>query len=96
LKSCKIIFGNKPIVFDFIELNEYFRADYLPEKSLFSKREMEVLHWLLLGKTIPMIAQILEIKPRTIKAHIANAKKKANCQTLFQIGYYYAKIQRGR
>ena len=65
---------------------------YLIENKILTKREMEVLYWLKFGKTTQMVADILGIKQRTIKAHIANIKQKTNCQTLFQVGYFYAKI----
>ena len=36
-----------------------------------------------------MIARILDVKERTIKAHVANIKDKTNLNTLFQLGCYF-------
>jgi DNA-binding CsgD family transcriptional regulator len=68
-----------------------FTNHYTENKTL-THREKEVLHWLALGKTAEMTAQILDIKQRTVKAHIVNIKQKINCYTLFQLGCYYAKV----
>lgn len=51
-----------------------------------TNREIEVLKWLVEGKTIPAIAIILGISTRTIEKYVYNIKEKLYCQTLFQVG----------
>lgn len=49
-------------------------------------RELECIHWLTLGKTVPEIGIILGISTRTVEKFIASLKLKFNCNTLFQLG----------
>jgi transcriptional regulator EpsA len=44
-------------------------------------RELEILHWVNLGKTNWEIAKILEISPLTVKNHVQNIFRKLNVQT---------------
>lgn len=41
-----------------------------------SKREREVLRWVILGKSDRDIGQILSISPKTANAHVENIKRK--------------------
>lgn len=49
----------------------------LPQ-ALFSKREIQVLHWVRNGKTNLEISQILEISQPTVKSHVQNIMRKLN------------------
>jgi len=49
-------------------------------------RELECIHWLIRGKTVPEIGVILNISKRTAEDYIANVKDKLGCYTLFQLG----------
>lgn len=51
-----------------------------------SSRELDCIHWLLKGKTVPEIAIILEISHRTVEKFILNLKTKLGCHSLFQLG----------
>jgi transcriptional regulator EpsA len=44
-------------------------------------REVEILHWVNMGKTNWEIAQILEISPLTVKNHVQNILRKLNVQS---------------
>jgi DNA-binding NarL/FixJ family response regulator len=39
------------------------------------------------------IAENLHISRRTVKAHIENCKEKLRCDTLFQLGQMYHKLE---
>lgn len=43
-----------------------------------SPRELDVLHWLARGKTFEDVADILQISPRTVRAHSESARYKLN------------------
>lgn len=62
-------------------------------KSAISKREIHCLYLLNRGKTLEDIAIILNISHRTVKEHIKNIKDKLNCQTLFQLGEAYHRLE---
>jgi DNA-binding CsgD family transcriptional regulator len=46
--------------------------------TMFSKREIQVLHWVKNGKTNQEISQILEISQPTVKSHVQNIMRKLN------------------
>jgi DNA-binding CsgD family transcriptional regulator len=50
-----------------------------------TKREIECLHWLCIGKTAYEISIILNCSVRTIEKHIDNIKKKFNCSRSTQV-----------
>ncbi|OQW86640.1 MAG: hypothetical protein BWK72_16260 [Rhodoferax ferrireducens] len=52
--------------------------------TLFSKREIQVLHWVKNGKTNQEIGQILGICPPTVKNHMQNIMRKLNVNTRAQ------------
>lgn len=72
--------------------------DTLPYKILrqtkITRRELECLGWIAQGKTMEETAGILNISPRTIKAHITSTKEKLGCTNLFQLGMYYAQLSK--
>lgn len=82
--------SNEP-VFEFNKSTPLDRF-YLSIDQYITQREAECLHWLFLGKTIDQIALILNIAPRTVKAHIKNIKVKFNCQNQFQLGALYSQL----
>ncbi|RFO95780.1 helix-turn-helix transcriptional regulator [Rhodoferax lacus] len=52
-------------------------SEVLPS-AMFSKREIQVLHWVKNGKTNLEISQILEISQPTVKSHVQNIMRKLN------------------
>ncbi|MBT3067986.1 XrtB/PEP-CTERM-associated transcriptional regulator EpsA [Rhodoferax sp. U11-2br] len=52
--------------------------------TLFSKREIQVLHWVKNGKTNQEISQILGISLPTVKNHMQNIMRKLNVNTRAQ------------
>lgn len=66
---------------------------FIAQDTYLTKRELQCLHYLALGKKRHEIAQIMSVSPRTIKAHIQNIKSKLNCENQFQLGLKYSEIQ---
>ena len=68
---------------------------YFPAKNTdLTLREFECLSWLAKGKTQDEIALILDIRTRTVRAHINAIKEKLNCVNQFQLGVYYSMLVR--
>lgn len=61
-----------------------------------TKRELECLYWLSLGKTVGEIAMILNISSRTVEKFIIAIKEKFDCRTLFQVGQIMSQIKLDR
>lgn len=77
-------------------IRHQFRPLSTPSHNIFpllTERERRCLHWLLIGKTAPQIAMILNVSVRTIEKYLANLKSKFNCQTLCELGYRMSMIQ---
>jgi DNA-binding CsgD family transcriptional regulator len=53
-------------------------ANAVLPSTMFSKREIQVLHWVKNGKTNQEISQILEISQPTVKSHVQNIMRKLN------------------
>jgi DNA-binding CsgD family transcriptional regulator len=53
-------------------------------QPLLTAREEEVLQWLVQGKSNDVIAQILDVTPRTVKFHLANLYAKLGVTTRAQ------------
>lgn len=66
---------------------------FMDHQTYLTKKELECLHYLAMGKKSSEISTILSITPRTIKAHIKNIKSKLNCKNQFQLGLKYAQIK---
>ncbi len=49
--------------------------------EMYSKREREVIHWVVRGKTMRQIGAILGLSCRTIESYFENIKTKANVRT---------------
>lgn len=77
---------------DFLKQTELEKVPVDYEKY-FSQREMEVLHWMSKGKGGDQIASILNITPRTVKAHVRNMKDKLLITNQFQLGMLYEQLQ---
>jgi DNA-binding CsgD family transcriptional regulator len=58
-----------------------------------SRREGACIRWIAAGKTDEEISAILRIAPRTVRFHVANAKKKLGVSTRIQA--VAARLQRG-
>jgi transcriptional regulator EpsA len=59
---------------------------------LITKRELEVMQWLYLGKTNWEISTILEISPLTVKNHVQNLIRKLNVLNRSQAAVKAAKL----
>ncbi|MFT3741397.1 MAG: LuxR C-terminal-related transcriptional regulator [Gammaproteobacteria bacterium] len=72
------------------------RKKYSPEEiENLSRREEECLFYLLQAKSIKSIANILNISPRTVEAHISNIKNKwkaFNKERIFEKANLYGYI----
>lgn len=55
-------------------------------KELFSKREKEVLHHVLSGKSTFEIAELLSVSVHTINSHRKNILTKSQCSSLAELG----------
>ena len=54
---------------------------YFPNANPLSKREIEILHFLMSGKTNQVIAEALYLSPSTVKNHVQNIMKKLRVKT---------------
>jgi hypothetical protein len=65
----------QPTIDDSLDKQLALNRIYINDTDAYlTKREFECLYWMSMGKTIEDIAMLLVIKPRTVKAHIANMK----------------------
>lgn len=62
------------------------------EYAYLTEKEITCLKHLIAGKTIPDIATLLQVSPRTIEKHVENIKNKLHCNTQFELGYLAAKL----
>lgn len=63
--------------------------DDFTKKSIFSRRETEVIYWASMGKTYGEISLILAISERTVKFHMANVVRKmgvSNARQAIRLG----------
>ena len=67
-----------------IKVLSYDRTDKLPEKEL-TKRQIDCLYHLVLGKTAKEIAIILSLSNRTVEHHIELIKDKYHCTSRSQL-----------
>jgi transcriptional regulator EpsA len=80
----RLLLPNLNLVFSRIEVQGVLAADpeaQLPltdDESDLTDRQLEILHWVKLGKTNQEIAQILEISALTVKNHMQKLFKKLN------------------
>ncbi len=61
----------------------------VPSIDTLSKRERQVIPYILLGKTDQEIATILKISPRTARFHVENAKTKAGVVSRTTLAVWY-------
>jgi DNA-binding CsgD family transcriptional regulator len=68
-----------------------FKNALIPETDAqlghLTTRELESLFWLHQGKSVPEIAQILQISPRTTEKYVQQLKMKLQVYSPFQLGY---------
>ncbi len=57
-----------------------------------TEKELAYLKNLVDGMTMPEIANLWEVSPRTIEKHIEHVKRKLGCQTQCELGYLVAKL----
>lgn len=57
-----------------------------------TSKEIAYLKGLQKGMTIPEVAQLHAISPRTIEKHIEHIKEKLHCKTQYELGYLMAKL----
>lgn len=72
------------------QLGEEFCNEYL------TKRELDVLKYVLLGHTSKVVAKLLNLSPRTVESYIQILKEKLQCNskadiisTAIKAGFYY-------
>jgi len=56
-----------------------------------SKRESEVLQWVIIGKSDRDIGQILSISPKTVNAHVESIKRKYGVANRVVLAYDVAR-----
>lgn len=61
----------------------------VPSIDTLSKRERQVIPYILLGKTDQEIATIFKISPRTARFHVENAKAKAGVVSRTTLAVWY-------
>lgn len=71
-----------------MDSNFSYTAEY---GGALSPRELEVLHWVCLGKTNSEIGQILGISHWTAKVHVGNVLRKLNASNRTQAAAFAAK-----
>ena len=59
-----------------------------------SRREVECVLYLSMGRTIKEIANTIKISPRTVECYIDNAKKKLNCSSRIQLIEAFSKFMK--
>lgn len=72
-----------------LKVDQYVKRLYLGDdfqERYLTRRELDVIKWLTMGKTAEEISIIISASKRTVECHIANIKEKLNCTTLFQLG----------
>jgi len=52
------------------------------DQTVLSQRERQCLSWAARGKTVADIAILIEISPRTVTFHLANARRKLNASSI--------------
>jgi DNA-binding CsgD family transcriptional regulator len=57
----------------------------------YSKREMEVLSYIVTGKSAREIGNLLALSVRTVENYIANIKQKADCKTKVDLVLKFSK-----
>ncbi len=79
----------KLITSSLISSNDLQPKKKLPQlhagKTYYSKRELEVIDLMIMGKSTKEIANILFLSKRTVEHHIENIKFKAGCSTRYQL-----------
>lgn len=58
---------------------------FSPTKSIFTKREKDIVHCLSQGKTTTEIAETLHISPLTVSTHRKNILRKTGASSVFQL-----------
>lgn len=76
-------FDNDPSYFDVFEKDNSLKLS--PVKSLYSKREKEILKFIIEGKTSLLIAEELYISLHTVNAHRKNILAKSGCKTVAEL-----------
>jgi len=87
-----IIEGREYDINQFSESIKTKRTYSVSNNSYLTAREIECLNWIAQGKTLAETAIILNITPRTVKAHVNAIKIKLDVTNQFQLGMYYAKL----
>lgn len=86
---------SKKIYFNCLNQNNYTNIAEIASKTLYfkdqktlflTKKELDCLKWLHLGKSAALIAEIKDVTSKTVERYIESCKKKYNCRTLYQLG----------
>ena len=71
--------------------NDQFKIEkyYLPSakgEAYLTKKEVEIIKYLKIGKTAEEVGMILTSSKRTVEEHIKNIRHKLHCHSLFELG----------
>ncbi len=69
-----------------IYLGPQYDYSYLTEKEVFYLKNLTE------GMTVPEVANLCHVSPRTIEKHLENIKRKLDCRTQYELGYMTAKL----
>lgn len=72
-----------PSYFDVFKNKEI--PEFVPQKSIFTKREKEIMSYIIHGVTSKEIAQKLHLSIHTINAHRKNILQKSGCKTVAEL-----------
>ncbi len=92
-KLIKKYFGIKLLVQ--ISVNDKFDKEFKEfikkeEQLNLSRRELESLYYICLGKTYKQVARVMSISPRTVETHIENIIRKTECKNKIEVVSKYS------
>lgn len=92
--DCDMVESNLPEIVvnldepqDFLDIDRY----YLDDESYVTKREIECIKWIALGKDLEEVGSIMNISSRTAEGHVNNLKKKLRCHKVISAVYLLRK-----
>jgi DNA-binding CsgD family transcriptional regulator len=72
--------------FDILKLKKYYLGAEFGDAYL-TQKEVNILRWMIIGKTASEIAILLNMGFRTVQKHIENIKQKTNCYKTNELCY---------
>ena len=83
---------NFNVFFDILKKEKYNKSNcsiIIDENTHITKRELEVINWIVKGKTSEETGIILNINKRTVESHIVSLKNKFNCYKTSELIYKF-------